>query len=197
MSRVWRVIGAGSGSGRARGLLRIWAWYERLDLHLHPNRPIAGAPRGVFQVTLVEYRDDPFTLPDGTQVKTGDLVCRLHISNPVLMQVVPRGTWQVQSAMMGDLRALARSMERGDLPPDIRALFGVTILARASSRLGFIVRPRRRTLKAYLDRIYRQGLLALYCPRGVGRLAHRRTLASWPDEVWISRAELVRRYGQA
>lgn len=192
---AWRLLAAGSGSGRARRFLRIWAWYERLDLRLHPNQPIPGALWGVFQYTVERYRGREFTLPDGTLLQHGDLICRLHIHNPTVMQVVRKGPWRLQTAMIADLQALAAAVERGDLPVQPRAVFGITVLARGSTRLGFTVRRRRRTIKAYLDRIYVQGLLALYCPQGVERLGHGRTIASWPDEVWMSRGELVRRYG--
>lgn len=196
MMRAWHLLAAGSGSGKARRLLRIWAWYERLDLRLWPNQPIPGAPWGVFQITLVRYQGRPFTLPDGVEVQRGDLVCRLHINNPALMRVVANGTWRLQTATIGDLRALAAAMERGDLPRDVRAVFGISVLARGSARLGFVVRPRPRTFKSFLDRVYLQGLLALYCPQGVGRLGYGRTVTSWPDELWMSRAELMRRYAK-
>jgi hypothetical protein len=151
----------------------------------------------VFQVTIVEYGSKPFTLPDGTEVQPGDVVCRLHITNSVLTRVVSQGVWRAQTAMAEDLRALAASLESGELAPDVRAVFGRTVQARAGARLGFVVRARPRTIKALLDRIYLLGLLALYCPQGVGRLARGRTISSWPDEVWMSSSELVRRYGAA
>jgi hypothetical protein len=194
IASAWRLIADGSGSGTARRFLRIWAWYERIDLRLRPNRPIPGAPWGVFQVTLVEYRRKPFSLPDGTRVQRGDLVCRLHISNAVLARIVSQGVWRVQTAMTEDLRALAASVESGELPGNARAVFGRTVQARAGARLGFVTRSRPRTFKALLDRLYLQGLLALYCPQGVGRLARGRTISSWPDEVWMSRTELLQRY---
>jgi hypothetical protein len=151
----------------------------------------------VFQVTFVQYGKKPFTLPDGTQVRRGDIICRLHITNSVLTQVASQGVWRAQTAMAEDLRALATSVESGELPPNVRAVFGRTVQARAGARLGFAVRARPRSFKSFLDRIYLQGLLALYCPEGVRRLARGRTICSWPDEVWMSRTELVRRYGAA
>ena len=197
IASAWRLIADGSGSGTARRFLRIWAWYERIDLRLWPNRPIPGAPWGVFQVTMVEYRHRPFTLSDGTVVRRGDTLCRLHISNAVLARIVSQGVWRAQTAMAEDLHALATSVESGELPQNVRAVFGRTVQARAGVRLGFVVRTRPRTLKALLDRLYLQGLLALYCPAGAGRLARGRTISSWPDEVWMSRAELIRRYRES
>jgi hypothetical protein len=197
IASAWRLIADGSGSGHARRLLHIWAWYERVDLRLWPNRPIPGAPWGIFQVTLVEYGSKPFTLPDGTRVQRGDIVCRLHITNSILSRVASEGVWRAQAAMAEDLRALAASVASGEIAPNVRAIFGRTVQARAGARLGFVVRSRPRTVKAFLDRLYLQGLLALYCPQGVGRLSRGRTVNSWPDEVWMSSTELVRRYGAA
>ena len=194
MPRAWRLLASGSGSGQARRFLRIWAWYERWDLRLRPNQPIPGAPYGICQVTFVPYRGEPFELPDGTLVERGDLVCRLHICNPVLMRTVAKGVWHVETALTEDLRALAAAIEREQLPREIRAIFGITVLARAGPRLGFVVRRRQRTVKRFLDRVYLQGLLALYCRQGVERLAHHKTSGGWPEEVWMSRTQLLRRY---
>lgn len=193
-SRAWRLIADGSGAGSARRFLRIWAWYESFDLRIRPNAAIPGARWNVFRVTFVRHQGSMRVLSDGTEIRRGDRVCQLHISNQILVRIVGQGPWRAQSAMEDDLRALAASMRYGDFSEDVRAVFGVTVLARAGTRLGFTLYPCRRTLKAFLDRIYRQGLLALYCPQGARRLSIGRTASSWPDELWMSRGELMRRY---
>ena len=125
IAETWRLIADGSGSGRARRFLRVWAWYERLDTWLRPNLPIPGAPTDVFRVTFVRHRGRPITLPDGTHVRRGDDLCQLHITNARLAAVTSRGVWRAQGAMEGDLRALAAAFERavqsGRLPAEIGA----------------------------------------------------------------------------
>jgi hypothetical protein len=148
-------------------LHQVWDWYEGIDHYLHPAESIVDAPWGVFRVTVDRYAGPAFTLPDDTFVSGGDQLCRLHISYPVLMRLVAQSPAQLERAMTDDLQALAASIERGYLPRNIRAVYGVTILAHGSERLGFSVRRRPRTE-----------------PRAIG-----------PDEVWMSRDELLRRYG--
>jgi hypothetical protein len=189
----WRLAFRTRG-GRARGFLRFWPVWERLDRWLHPALPIPGAPAGLFLVQPTRHRGRPVELADGTGVARGDPILELHLNNRALAAGAARGPFELLALLEGDLGALAAWAAQPDAPP-FRALHGVTLLSRAAPRLGFTLRPRRVPLYAWFERFFMTGLLALYNVRGVERLTHGGTYGAYPAEVWMARGEFERRYG--
>ena len=74
------------------------------------------------------------------------------------------------------------------------AYTGVTLLAPLARRAGFELRVRRASWRVRLEDWYLRSLLARWAPAGRGRLArgHRPLVTR---EVWLSGAQLLRRYG--
>ncbi|WIG59886.1 MAG: hypothetical protein OJF49_002634 [Ktedonobacterales bacterium] len=183
-------------AGQARGFLRFWPVWERLNRWVHPVHPIPNAPYGLFLVQFTRYRRRPITLPDGTRVGRGDAIAVLHINNRLIAQGAgSANSFRLLGMIAGDLRALAVWSATPGFPPEVRALFGYTLLNRAAPRLGFTLRERGASLYNWLDGFFMMGLLALYNPEGTRRLRHGTTYGSRPVEVWMSRGELARRYG--
>ncbi|HEU5424290.1 MAG TPA: MFS transporter, partial [Nitrolancea sp.] len=193
----WRL--APARGGRPRGWLRFWPVYERFWRLFHRVQPIPGVPHDLLRVQFARYHGRPITLPDGTRVRRGDLVGTLHLNNPAVSRVAAEGSaLRLLPMLAGDLTALAGWLA-SDAPPgggDVRAICGVTLLARGAARLGFTLRERPRTLYTRLDGFFMSGLLALYNPAGLDRLRRGTTYGRGPVEMWMSRAELLRRYGQ-
>jgi hypothetical protein len=192
---LWERVARGSGGGRARGILRLWLFWDRFSaLFLH-TRVVPGSPHGILHVRFVRHRGRPIALPDGTAVRRGDRICELHLNGPALARL-PHW-WHVLRAVGDELGALARWAEHGGLPADVHALYGYTLLGRAGPRLGFVVREHPRTLLARFDRPFLLGLMAIYGREGVDRLRAGSTFGRYPQEVWMSRGMLLARYGGA
>lgn len=193
----WRLAGRSHG-GQARGFLRFWPFWERLMLTLWPVAPIPDAPHGLLRIHLTRYHGQPITLPDGAYIARGALVAELHFDNSrVTAAISAAGSWRLTHMIGEDMAALARWAAQPDEEiAQAQALMGVTLIGRAAPRLGFTVRERPVTIHARFERFFMEGLLAMYNPAGVERLKRGATYTTYPAEVWMSRAELLRRYGK-
>ncbi len=191
----WRLAG-GSQGGEARGFLRFWPVWEWVMGMFKPSTPIPNAPYGLLRTRLKQYDGRPITLPDGTQIERGTWIAELHFNNRLMTAAARTSSpWRLTHMLIEDMRALASwSAQPGDMA-QAQALMGVTLIGRAAPRLGFTLRERPLTIHARLERFYMQGLMAMYNPQGADRLRQGTTYSTYPMEVWMSRGELLRRYG--
>lgn len=194
MGLLWKVVAHGTEPGNPHGLLLAWPRWEHFAHSLWPTRQIPGAAHDVLRVRFVPYRGESMELPDGTEIRSGMVVGELHCNNQALLDL-GRERGNPYRAAREDLRCLARWISRPGFDINVQAFFGVTLIARAAARLGFSVRARPPTLRRRLDRMFMTGLLVLYTPDGLSRVERGSTVRSYPREVWLSRRELLRRYG--
>ncbi len=140
--------------------------------------------------------DTPLSLPDGTGIDRGVLIGELHCNNAVVLDLVKRAKTNPYRAARAHLEALARWAANSEDTAGVRAFYGFTMLAAAAERLGFSVREGEPGVSGRLNHVFMTGLLLIYTRDGLARLNKGRTLNFYPKEVWMSRGQLLRRYGR-
>lgn len=190
---LWNVVAHGTEPGNPHGLLAVWPRWEHFALSMWPTRQIPGSHHDILRVRFAPYQGESRTLPDGTEIRPGMIVGELHCNNQALLELTVHGR-NVYRAARDDLHCLADWIAQPGFDVNVEALFGVTMIARAAARLGFSVLALPRTLRRRLDRMFMIGLLVLYTPDGLSRVNRGSTVRSYPQEVWLSRRELMRRY---
>lgn len=192
---MWRLISHGTRPGRAHGLLTAWSGWEHLSHYLWPSTDIPAAPYRLLGLRVRPYAGQSFVLSDGIKIEAGALIGELHCNNQNILRLVSEYGLNPFAATREDLRSLAAWIGQDEHGRQIRALYGVTMLTKGALRLGFTVRRQPVNIRRRFEKIFMTGLLFLYAAEGVQRLMNGTTPRVYPQEVWISRRELIKRYG--
>jgi hypothetical protein len=190
----WRKMAYGARAERLSGLLVGWWLWDRLSDRLWPSFVPSECPYGILKVRVVEFCGPRLRLADSSVVSVLAPIIELYCNNATVVATARRGDCLI-SACGQDLSGIAAWVDRRDLQPE--AIFGVTFLSAGAARLGFYQGIIPLTLRARADRLFMNGLLALYNHDGVRRLCRGRTSSAIPQEVWMSRSELMKRYRKA
>jgi hypothetical protein len=192
---VWRIIARGTVPGEAHGLLAAWQQWDRIAHRLWPLEEIPGAPYGVLMMRAATADGDASFIANGTSLGDSYPVCELHCNNLRILEIVGAGQMSPYTAARADLRALAKWCSETPEGREIRALSGFTILAGPASRLGFELRECPHTIGMRFERFFMRGLLLIYSPMGLERLAYGKTGSLFPHHIWMPRRDLLRMYG--
>lgn len=185
-------------AGKARGFLRFWPLWERFTRSIWHLQPIPHAPYHLLEVRLTRHNGRAIDLPDGTHISRGDSIIELHFRNRALLEVGEQfPVWKYMHLVAQNLRALACWMQGPEFPGEPLAIYSSTLLYRAAPRLGFTLRPCPKSVYAHLERFFMMGLLVLYHRQGGARLLQGTTYGTYPQETWMSREELLKRYGSS
>jgi hypothetical protein len=153
---------------------------------------------GIVVVEVRRNNGHRFTLADGSEIKAGDTILELHINNNWFKQrhklnpTAPHVARDMLVSFAHDLGILAKELDNGTFT-NVAALHGCTHLGIAARRLGFQVGELPNTLWKRFAQFYISGLAQVYGPRRSEAFRSNKPLEL--KEIWLSKRELLRRYG--
>lgn len=177
---------------------RLWRCYDKAYRWLHGVEDLPSDERGVVRIGVRRYRGRRVVLSDGTAVSAGDLVGTIHFNNESVAAIHKRTANPIRAGIL-ILRAFEDSLEtlaglvETYLPyREVKAFTTTTIFHQGVERLGFEIFPPRSALLGRIVAAYERSLLVRFHPLGTSRV--RRKRFAEVRVLWISRAELRRRY---
>lgn len=179
-----------------RPLVNLWekffSWKENIKI-------VENSPYGLIRIAFHPYSGDPIPLSEGVEIKNGDYVAELHISNLTLAKgkvgdVKVASDLQLLPLFREEMRNLARLAEEGKLDPRVKALWGVTMMGPGLRRLGFNLRPMKEGRQRTSMRIWMNFLKWLYSPPGTQKQRKSKKTRQ-PQEYWMSIDYLIEKYG--
>jgi len=166
---------------------------------LHGLTDPAAEAGPVLRVEVARYRGDPRTLADGTEIRPGDRIGILHLHNERVARLHGDGNntstagLKFRRTFVASLRELARRLGESERYAGVKAFMAETIFHQGTRHVGFEILPLRGSARSRLVATYERVLVAHYHP--LGRRRVRRLRVREARAIWISRNELLRRYG--
>ncbi|WP_052703028.1 polysaccharide deacetylase family protein [Paenibacillus beijingensis] len=149
-----------TGLGK-RLLVGLWMLWESAFHVLFRLKPVSGgADEPAFHYRMTTYGGPPVKLEDGVTLSKGDPIAELHFDNRMLQNVARHSSSPLGVAihllrvMEKALPLLASSLLADPKAENIRAVYGITMIHRGASRLGFDVVELPENWFARISRIY-------------------------------------------
>ncbi|OCT12282.1 hypothetical protein A8709_31095 [Paenibacillus pectinilyticus] len=177
-----------------RVLIYVWLKWEYVFHWLFKVHPI-DPDNPILYSRIRRYSGKPMRLECGEELLAGDQVVELHFNNKHLFQMFLQASSMIQfavhvrRAMLLFLPSLSVYMKDH---PDIKGIYGITMIHRGSKQLGFTVNELPKGIFLTLCNAYLRLLMLVFHPQGLQRTKRGNRLA--PRLVAISAKELGKRY---
>jgi hypothetical protein len=128
----------------------LWMW-KILDpiYYLFTRLNYVGTDpiRNIFRVRLLTYTGHPITLADGSCLKLGDTLVKIHLHNVRLLHAllplhsdIERGKY-IYRSVQASLPGLAEYIKNHPRKEEIKGILGITLLNKGCAHLGFETHP--------------------------------------------------------
>jgi len=129
-------------------LLYMWSLLDPFYFALNRLAYVeSGRIGNIFRVRLLRYRGHPITLSDGTCIRRGDVLVKIHLHNVKLLKLLFKMRSDIEKGkcisrvVQASLPGLASYVERHPKSAHIKGIIGVTLLHKGSRLLGFETFP--------------------------------------------------------
>jgi hypothetical protein len=137
-------------------------------------------------------------LDEQTVYQPGATVGEFHLSNIRITEFGNEPSqrsleWRILEMLKAEFTTLAKACVEGVIPEAVQGFYGVNVLVAGAKRLGFTLVPIPQGWSRWWLGFWESCLrLLFYSYKTKKRAALQRTMD--PYNVWISRAELIKRY---
>jgi len=181
-------------------LLKCWQLFDRTYQRIMKLEPVDPARENLFRVQVVPYHGPLLQTPDGALIQNGDLVCKIHLYNCLLMRKLQGITHQNRLGLL-TLREIRRSLpgladyiRTHPAEPYIKGVVGTTILYRGATQLGFTVAELPPSVFNWLKNRYLLWMLGICHPEGKRRL-RRNPEKLTVRQLFMTKEQLYEKYG--
>lgn len=177
--------------------MKTFAWvicsiWEIVYKNMIRARYLKDSKHGLLRVAYRTYRGKDREV-HGQPIKKRDTVAELHLSNLALYRYrhLKSPEWAVYKDLIAELHLLSEQVKANHRP--IVALRGITILAPAALRLGFVVEEIPPGVWAALNHLWLRLLRLAYSPK---QSSEYKALdaARKPVEIWMSAERFTERF---
>jgi hypothetical protein len=162
--------------------------------------PVPGSKVNLLLICFHKYEGKNFIeTADKVMINPQDPIVELHLSNIRITEIAGEASevsleWRLFGMMKEEFGHLADACVKKVIPDNVKAFYGVNVLPAAAKRLGFTLVPIpkgwNRWWLGFWESILR---LVYYSYKTKKKASLQRTMD--PYEIWLSREELIRRYG--
>ncbi|MCI2424694.1 hypothetical protein LM599_01515 [Candidatus Acetothermia bacterium] len=172
-----------------------WRIWEHIFCRLYHLQDIPSDGIKLLKIGVQRYRGKQIILHDKTEINPGDIIASLHLNSEQALLLHQAGASSIRTGIKLLRHAeqawegLKEMVERGDIPSEVKAFYGVTLFYRGLLAPGMEVREASAWTRAWQS-LYLRWLMVLYHPAGWQRLKTRKEV--WvPKEIWISKRQLL------
>lgn len=181
-------------------LLQVWQTFDQWYQQMMKLQPVNPAEENLFRVQILRYSGQPLQTSDGGVIEEGDLICKIHLHNCLLMQKLKGITHQNRLGLYTlkeirrSLPGLARFVRTHPDEALIKGIVGTTILYRGASQLGFSIAEMPPNFYNQMKNGYLLWMLWLCHPEGRRRL-QRNPEKLRVKQLFMTKEQLYQKYG--